>query len=278
MRDSDVIPESPQIRFEDIGGARLECLDIEARRPDGPELLLLHEGLGSVSMWRDFPAALAAATGCRVVAYSRAGFGRSSPRIAPYTTRFMHEEALETIPRLRERLGIARPVLIGHSTGASMALVHAGANRCHVAGVVAMAPLVTLEPSNLDSIREAKRLYAVTGWREKLARHHDDVDSVFRGWNGTWLDPAFQSWDILADVAGVRSPILAILGEDDQYSTPRQLDAITSSARIAARVEVLRLPGCGHAPHRERPAIVVPAIARFAASVAAPHGDARFER
>ena len=278
MRASDSIPESPGIPFQEIGGARLEVLDIAARRPGLPELLLLHEGLGSVSMWRDFPAALGVATGCRVVAYSRAGFGRSSPRTAPYTSRFMHEEALETIPELRERLGIERPVLVGHSTGSSMALIHAGANRWDVAGVVAMAPLVTLEPSNLESIREAKRLYVTTGWREKLARHHDDVDAVFRGWSDTWLEPLFHSWDILADVAGVRSPILAILGYDDQYSTPRQIDAIASNARPATRIEVLRLPGVGHAPHREQPAMVVPAIAAFVDSVAARPGDARFGR
>ncbi|MGZ5084672.1 MAG: alpha/beta fold hydrolase [Usitatibacter sp.] len=266
------------ISFVEIGAHRLECLDIEASRPDAPELLLLHEGLGSVSMWRDFPAALSAATGSRVVAYSRAGFGRSSPRGSPYTNRFMHEEALRTIPALRGRLGIARPVLIGHSTGASMALVHAGANRWEVAGIVAMAPLVTLEPSNLESIRQATRIYATTDWRDKLARHHDDVDGVFRGWNDTWLDPAFQSWDILADVAAVRSPILAILGEEDPYSSPRQIDAIASNALLAARIEVLRLPGCGHAPHREQPSIVVPAIARFVDSVDERHGRARFER
>jgi pimeloyl-ACP methyl ester carboxylesterase len=256
---------------------RLETLDIAASRPGRPELLLLHEGLGSVSMWRDFPAALANATGCRVVAYSRAGFGRSAPRTAPFTPRFMHEEAFETIPELRERLGIVRPVLVGHSTGASMALIHAGANRWDVAGVVAMAPLVTVEPSNLESIREAGEIYASSDWRAKLARHHNDVDAVFHGWNGIWLDPAFRSWEILADMAGVRVPILAILGDDDRYSSPSQLDALAANARLAARLEVMRLPDCGHAPHREQPEIVVGAIARFVDSVLSC-GNPVFER
>jgi pimeloyl-ACP methyl ester carboxylesterase len=278
MLDSGVIPEPSGIHFRNIASTRLEILDLAARQPGLPELLLLHEGLGSVSMWRDFPAALATATGCRVVAYSRAGFGRSSPRTTPYTPRFMHEEAFDTIPALRESLGIARPVLIGHSTGASMALVHGGSDRRDVAGIVAMAPLVTLEPSNLESIREAREAYATTDWRAKLARHHDDVDAVFHGWNDTWLDPAFQGWSISADVAGVRAPILAILGEDDPYSTPRQLEAVAANALLSELVELMTLPGCGHAPHRERPEVVVPAIARFVDSVSARPGAPRFER
>jgi pimeloyl-ACP methyl ester carboxylesterase len=204
---SDVIPEPSGIQFLAIGANRLEVQDIPASRPGAPDLLLLHEGLGSISLWRDFPAQLALATGSRVVTYSRAGFGRSSPRMKPYTPRFMHEEAFETIPALREQLRIERPLLVGHSTGASMALVHAGA--AEVAGVVAMAPIITVEGSNLESIRAARHAYATTDWRAKLARHHDDVDAVFRGWNDTWLDPAFHSWDILADVAKVRAPILA---------------------------------------------------------------------
>ena len=266
------------IELHPLRGGTLEVLDLPARDPGLPELLLLHEGLGSVSMWRDFPAELAAATGCRTVAYSRLGFGRSAPRTRPYTPRFMHEEALETLPELRANLGIVNPVLVGHSTGASMALVHAGAGVGQVSGVVAMAPLVTLEPSNLASIREAGRLYATTGWRAKLARHHDDVDAVFRGWNETWLDPAFCSWNLLADLAGIRAPILAILGEDDPYSTPAQLEAIATHARNANGVELLKLPDCGHAPHRERPAIVLAAIARFARSQAGNREEGRFER
>ncbi len=266
------------IELHTLSGGTLEVLDLPARDAGLPELLLLHEGLGSVSMWRDFPAELAAATGCRTVAYSRLGFGRSAPRTRAFSPRFMHEEALETLPELRAKLGIANPVLVGHSTGASMALVHAGAGVGQVAGVVAMAPLVTLEPSNLASIREAGRLYATTGWRARLARHHDDVDAVFRGWNETWLDPAFSSWNLLADLTGISAPILAILGEDDPYSTPTQLEVIATHARNASGVELLKLPDCGHAPHRERPTIVLAAIARFARSQTGNREEGRFER
>ena len=254
--------------FVEVGEARLEYLDIAATRGQRPEVLLLHEGLGSVTMWRDFPQRLAAATGCRTLAYSRRGFGRSSPRTRPYTLRFMHEEALEVMPRLREKLGIERPVLVGHSTGASMGLVHAGANRWPVAAVVAMAPLTTVENSNVESIREARRQYESTDWRDKLARHHDQVDDVFYGWNDTWLQPGFRAWNILADIAGIACPVLAILGEDDPYSSVDQVEAIRQHARKCPQVRVLRIPGCGHAPHRERPEVVIPAIGDLVEGVA----------
>lgn len=276
--DSNVIPESSGIHFLEVEGGKLEYLDIPASRPGRPELLLLHEGLGSVSMWRDFPAVIAAASGCRTVAYSRFGFGRSAPRRAPYTPSFMHEEALETIPELRTKSGIERPVLVGHSTGASIALIHAGAQRREVAGVVAMAPLTFVEESNRASILDARRAYEASDWREKLARHHDDVDGVFWGWNDTWLDPGFASWSIAPELAHVRCPILAILGRQDQYSTPAQVEAIAKNATRAARLEVLELAECGHSPHRDQPAVVVRTITRFVDSVADRPVEGRFER
>ena len=251
------------IGFLELRGAQLEYLDLPATRDDRPEILLLHEGLGSVSMWRDFPARLAAATGCRTLAYSRHGFGRSSPRARPWTPRFVHEEALEVIPEMRTALGIGRPVLVGHSTGASMALVHAGANRWPVAGVVAMAPLTSVEESNAESILAARTQYETTDWRERLARHHDDVDAVFYGWNDTWLAPEFRSWNLRDDLAGLRVPILVILGKGDEYSTPSQVELIRIHARAAPRFEFLHFDDCGHAPHRDRPEDVLQAIRRF---------------
>ena len=259
---SDVIPGKAGIQFLDIDG-KLEYLDLPASRPNRPEILLLHEGLGSVSMWRDFPQRLAEATGCRTVAYSRHGFGRSSPRTRPWTTRFVQEEALEVIPALRERLGIARPLLVGHSTGASMALAHAGANRWPVAGVVAMAPLTDVEGSNLESILNARRHYEASDWREKLARHHDDVDAVFYGWNDTWLRPDFAAWNLRDDLAGIRVPILAILGEGDEYATPSQVEAIRMHARQSTAFDFLPMGNCGHAPHRDQPEAVVAAVIRL---------------
>lgn len=240
----------------EAGGARLETLDIPGD-PARAALLLLHEGLGSVSMWRDFPQRLAARTGCRTVAYSREGFGRSSPRTRPYTARFMHEEAEETLPGLRARLGLDRAVLVGHSTGASIALLHAAFDPAGVAGVLAMAPLVFVEAANLESIRGAREAWARTDWRTRLARHHDDVDAVFRAWNDTWLDPAFAAWDIRAELAAIRAPVTAILGEDDEYSTPAQVEALRAACTSAPRFEFLHLRDCGHAPHRDQPEIVL---------------------
>jgi len=248
------------VRFVEIDG-KLEVLDLPATRPGRPEILLLHEGLGSVSMWRDFPLRLARATGCRTLAWSRHGFGRSSPRTAPWTPRFVHDEALAVIPRLRAALGIERPVLVGHSTGASMALVHAGADRWPVAGVIAMAPLTDVEQSNVASILAARRHYETSDWRERLARHHDDVDAVFYGWNDTWLRPDFAGWNLRADLPGIRAPILAILGQGDEYSTPSQVELIRALARNAASFEFLHLPDCGHAPHRDQPERVLAAAA-----------------
>lgn len=251
------------IRFVEVCGHRLEYVDIPAHQVHRPPLLFLHEGLGSVAMWRDFPASVAAATGCRIVVYSRYGFGRSSARSAPYTPRFMHEEALDILPAMRSALAIDRPVLIGHSTGGSMALIHAGARNSDVIGLVVMAPLTFVEEFNLESIGKAKTTYQTTDMRERLARHHDDVDGVFWGWNDIWLHPDFKSWTIAADLAGIRCPILAILGEDDEYSTMAQIDVIQQNAVNAASLDFLKLADCRHSPHRDQPAIVIQAITRF---------------
>jgi pimeloyl-ACP methyl ester carboxylesterase len=261
-RGGGVIRGPAETQFLEIDG-RLEYLDLPESRPGRPPILLLHEGLGSVSMWRDFPALLARTSGCRVVAYSRAGFGRSSPRRSPWTPRFIHEEALEAVPAVRERLGLGNPVLLGHSTGASIALVHAGADRWPVAGVVAIAPLTDVRDSNADSIRRARERYRASDWREKLSRHHDDVDAVFYGWSDTWLSPEFRAWNLRADLAGIRAPILAILGRDDEYATPDQVETLRTHALQATRFDFLHLDGCGHAPHREMPGLVTGAVARF---------------
>ena len=260
---SATLPPHRDVRFVDAYGHRLEYVDIPAHQVHRPPLVFLHEGLGSVATWRDFPATVARATGCRTIVYSRYGFGRSSPRRASYTPRFMHEEALAILPALRVALAIAEPVLVGHSTGASMALIHAAQDESDVRGVVAMAPLVFVEEFNLESIRKARSLYAQTDLRARLARHHDDVDAVFWGWNDIWLSPDFRTWSIEADLESLRCPILAILGEDDEYSTQAQIDALERGAANAASFDYLRLADCRHAPHRDQPGVVVDAIVRF---------------
>ncbi len=259
--------QTPQ--WLEVCGQRLEYVDFAARRADRPPLLFLHEGLGSVQQWRDFPERVAAVTGCRSVVYSRLGFGRSSPRRQPYTPRFMHEEALEVVPRVRDLLGLSNPALIGHSTGASMALIHAGAGRWPVAGVVAMAPIAFIEESNLASICKARDLYRNSEFKSRLARYHDDVDSVFWGWNDTWLDPAFRHWSLEADLPAIACPILAIRGEHDEYVTPAQVDRIVQQALRAGPIEHLELAHCGHAPHRDQPEAVIEAIDRFVDRLAA---------
>lgn len=250
----------PATSFVEAHGQRLEHVDIPAKHPGLPELLLLHEGLGSVALWRDFPAGLAAATGCRTIAYSRAGFGRSAARASPFTARFMHEEALEVLPALREALHVERALLVGHSTGASMALIHAAAAPVPSVGVVAMAPFVFVEASNVESIRKARDRYP--GMRTRLGRYHDDVDAVFHGWSELWLDPAFASWNIEDELAGLRCPVLAMVGDRDEYCTPAQLERLAARARHA-RVEANVLADCGHAPHRDQPQVVLAAIQRF---------------
>ena len=242
--------------FVEVRGHRLEHVDIPPGRPARPEILLLHEGLGSVSLWRDFPELIARRTGCRTIAYSRAGFGRSSPRTQPFTRAFMHEEALEMLPALREALGIQRPVLVGHSTGASMALIHAAH---YPSPVVAMAPFAFVERSNVEAIRLNAAREELRG---RLARHHDDVDTIFHGWRDLWTDPDFASWSIEEDLGRLRCPVLAILGDRDEYSTPAQVERIAEKA-THAHVEKMFIADCGHAPHRDHPEVVLEAIDRF---------------
>lgn len=257
------LPVHHPVRFVEVCGQRLEYADIPAHQVHRPPLIFMHEGLGSVAMWRDFPARVAAATGCRTIVYSRHGHGRSSPFPAPHTVRFMHEEALQVMPALRQALGLERPVLIGHSTGASMSLIHAGADQWPVAGVVAMAPLCFVEEFNLDSIRAAKDVFRNTDMKHKMARYHDDPEAVFWSWNNIWLDPAFKSWSIEDYLPGVRCPVLAILGEDDEYSTRLQIDAILKHAVNAPNVEYLKLADCRHSPHRDQPETLLASLTQF---------------
>lgn len=257
-----VITAPPSTRFADVCGHRLEYIDIPAAAAGQPTLLFLHEGLGSVSLWRDFPALVARTTGCRTIVYSRYGHGRSSARHLPYTVYFMHDEATRVLPALRQALAVERPVLIGHSNGASMALIHAG-ETYDVTGVIAMAPFAFVEESNLVSIRLAGERYRTTDMRQKLARYHDDVDTVFWGWNEIWLNPGFKSWNIESSLDRIRCPLLAILGEADEYSTPAQIEAIKRHTVDAKRFACLRLADCGHSPHRDQPALVSGAIKEF---------------
>jgi pimeloyl-ACP methyl ester carboxylesterase len=248
------------LSFVTVHGHRIEVARLPARDAGKPPLVLLHEGLGSVAMWRDFPARVAERTRCETTVYSRLGYGKSDRREVPYEPDYMHREALETLPALLDALGLDAPVLIGHSDGGSVALIHAGARLRTVRGVVTMAAHVFVEDITVASIAAAREAWTTTDLRERLARYHDDVDCAFRGWNDAWLKPEFRPWNIEEYLPRIECPVLAIQGEGDEYGTMAQLDAVR---RQTKRAEILALPNCRHAPQRERPEAVLDAITRF---------------
>ena len=254
----------PRARFVDVAGHRLECVRIRGMK-SAPTLVFLHEGLGSVALWKDFPARVADATGCPVLVYSRAGYGRSSPAVLPRATDYMHVEALTVLPALLDQLGITDPVLVGHSDGASIALLHAGSSGRPVRALVALAPHVFVEDMSIASIDEVRRQYETTDLREKLARRHADPDAAFRGWNDIWLAPAFRSWNIEACLPGVRCPLLLIQGRDDEYGSAAQLDAI--ERQVGGKVARIELADCRHSPHRDQPEATLAVIADFVATM-----------
>ena len=231
-----------------------------------PVLVFLHEGLGSIRQWRDFPARLAEATGCRALVYDRYGYGQSDVLAEPRrTVHFMHDEAVIALPELAKALNLKNPILIGHSDGASIALIHAGAGHA-VRGVVAMAPHVFIEPICLSSIRSATEAFERSDLEKKLGRYHRDARKTFYGWADVWLDPQFKGWDIRADyLPGVRCPVLAIQGHDDEYGTMAQLDEI--KRRVRGPCQLLKLENCGHAPFRDQPEKVTSEVVSFLKSL-----------
>jgi pimeloyl-ACP methyl ester carboxylesterase len=254
----------PADTFVTINGYELEYRLIEPRREDGPTLIFLHEGLGCVSLWRDFPDRLAERTGLGAVVYSRAGYGKSSTIELPRPVRFMHDEAA-VLQQLITVAGIRETILVGHSDGASIALLYAGMVRCAgVRSLVLEAPHVFVEPGCLESIARIGEVYRTTDLPARLARHHgSNTDVAFRGWNEVWLDPEFKAWNIEACLPGISSPILVIQGEDDEYGTVRHIEAI--QRQVEGSVEVLMVPQCGHAPHREHSEPVLERMSRFIA-------------
>jgi len=225
-----------------------------------PVVVFLHEGLGSVALWKDFPERLCRAAGLRGLVFSRQGYGRSTPR--PNDERwpvdFMQRQAWDVLPALFAQLGIERPWLFGHSDGGSIALLYAV--RFPVSGLVVVAPHIMVEDVSVASIAQARAAYVQGALRERLARFHDDVDSAFWGWNDAWLDPAFRAWDIRAHLPSIAAPLLAIQGADDDYGTLEQINGI---ARLAPQTRLLVLPDCGHSPHRDQAGRLIEEAARF---------------
>jgi pimeloyl-ACP methyl ester carboxylesterase len=254
--------------FLDISGARLEFAAHGPAPQAAPTVVLLHEGLGCVSLWRDFPHKLAAATGCGVLAYSRVGYGRSTPVALPRPLDYMTREAVETLPRVLDCAGVRRAILVGHSDGASIAAVYAGAfDDPRLMGISLIAPHFFAEAHGLKAIRAAERAFAAGDLKPKLAKYQADVEGAFYGWSRAWLDPEFERWSIADYIDRWRVPALAVQGEDDAYGTMRQIDEIRARARIDA--ETLILPGCGHAPQFERPTETLTALAAFCRRIAA---------
>ena len=266
---------SQQIKIRGIG---LETLSIAPPAgADGPTLVFLHEGLGSVRMWRDWPARLCAQLGCAGLVYSRQGYGQSEPvpdvrgpsgqkegrRHGRLLPDYMHCEAFEVLPALLRALGIERPVLLGHSDGGTIALLHA--SRSEVSGCIVMAPHVMVEPLSLQAIELARQAFEQGALRERLTPFHANVDCAFWQWNEVWLSPAFANFDIRADLPGIKAPLLAIQGEDDPYGTLAQIEDI---AQAVPHTRLLTLPACGHAPHRDQPQAVEHAVTDFMASLA----------
>jgi pimeloyl-ACP methyl ester carboxylesterase len=256
--------ERPGFVDLDWNGAplRLELAWVGAPCSTHPTIVFLHEGLGSVALWKDFPERFCSTWGFSGLVFSRYGYGRSSPRPhdVPLPPEFMERQAAEVLPALLTRLGLARPWLFGHSDGASIALLHASRAGADLAGVVAMAPHVMVEDVSLDAIRAARHAYLDGPLRARLAPYHQDVDSAFWGWNDVWLSPAFRRWDMRARLAHITAPLLAIQGEDDEYGS---LEQVRTIGRLAPRAQVVILPGCGHSPHRDAPARVIELAGRF---------------
>ncbi|MEW5890783.1 MAG: alpha/beta hydrolase [Pseudomonadota bacterium] len=250
--------------FVTVGGRRLEYRLYPEHQLHRPTLVFLHEGLGSVAMWRDFPARVAAATGCRTLVYSRYGYGQSDVLEGPFGVRYMHDEALLALPELLHKLEIERPVLVGHSDGGSIALIHAGAGKWRVSGLILMAPHVFVEDISIESIAKARNAYLTTDLPKKLARYHRNADKTFWGWNDIWLHPDFRAWNIEEYLPNIACPVLAIQGTDDEYGTMAQIHAI--AARVPG-TEILELADCRHSPHRDQPQITLEAMVRFISSL-----------
>jgi pimeloyl-ACP methyl ester carboxylesterase len=248
-----------------LRGGRIEVIHVRPNRPDArsPTLIFLHEGLGSAALWREFPQRLVARTGCPALLYSRYGYGGSDPIALPRPLDYMHREALDVLPELVAHTRIGDHVMIGHSDGASIALLYAArAANPGLRGVISEAAHVFCEDATVAAIERARVDFLAGRLRDALARHHGaNTDAAFFGWCDAWLDPAFRAWDIRAELDSIRVPVLALQGDDDPYGTALQLDAIRQRIGTGAQTEIIER--CGHAPHRDRPDVVLGAMAVF---------------
>jgi pimeloyl-ACP methyl ester carboxylesterase len=265
--------ETPASQFADLpatashGPLRIEYRWVNAAANAAPIAVFLHEGLGSIAMWRDWPQTLCDRLGTRGLVYSRPGYGRSTPREhhVKWPVHFMTDQARDVLPALLDALHIdtrerRRMWVIGHSDGGSIALLYAALFPHALAGAVAIAPHLFVEDLSVQSIAQTKVLYETTDLREKLSRYHADVDSAFYGWNDVWLNPAFRQWSIAEQLASINRPLLAVQGHDDNYGTMAQIDTIQE---YVPHAQLARLDACGHSPHRDAPDRLNDVIAAF---------------
>ena len=247
-----------------VDGKRLETLWMEPEQAERSTIVMLHEGLGSIALWKDFPQRLAMGTGCGVLVYSRYGHGGSDKLMEKRPVEFMHHEGEVVLPELLDKLGIARPILLGHSDGGSIALIFAGRYPERPRALMLEAPHVFVEDLSVASITQAKDQYQTTNLRSKLARYHKHVDETFWGWNDIWLDPQFRSWNIEEYLPAIRCPVLCIQGEEDEYGTIAQVKAIQTQV---PETEILMRPSCKHSPHRDQPEATLEKMMEFVAAI-----------
>lgn len=250
--------------FITAAGHALEYEWLDAGDPGRPAIVFLHEGLGSIRQWRDFPIRVVKATGCSALVYNRYGYGNSDVLAQPRAADFMHDEARVALPQILKGLGIEAPILVGHSDGASIALIHAGSGH-RVRGVVVEAPHTFMEEINTAAIESTIRTFESTDLPERLGKYHRDVKKTFYGWSDVWLSAGFRSWDIRGFLPQIHCPVMAIQGVDDAYGTMAQLDAI--AAGVSGPCELVKVDACGHSPHRDQPEATLAAVVRFIESL-----------
>ena len=250
--------------FLDVEGQSLEYACWGPSPDRAPTIILLHEGLGCVALWRDFPEKLAAETGMGVLAYSRAGYGQSSGKPLPWPVSYMTDEAIEVLPQVLDAIGFQSGILMGHSDGATIASIYCGTvEDFRVRGLIVMAPHYFTEPMGLAAIQQARQAYDQGDLRGRLGKYHRDVDNAFHGWNDSWLNPDFHSWNVADVIDYLRIPALAVQGVDDQYGTLAQIEELETRSYAPVDVEILH--SCGHSPQNDQPERVLQVVAEFAA-------------